>query len=134
MYYKVELRIQGKYFNEGFVNISHDKFEGFLTLDYISGYVTESDNKKLLCINLKKRNFSEESSKLELTDMLMIFAIDEFILPEKYEVKVEVPFFEDDGTFSKETLLMLEFVKKIPKNDLSNFIEQLEQVKKGLKL
>ena len=50
MYYKVELRIQGKYFNEGFVNISHDKFEGFLTLDYISGYVTESDNKKLLCI------------------------------------------------------------------------------------
>lgn len=64
----------------------------------------------------------------------MIFAIDEFILPEKYEVKVEVPFFEDDGTFSKETLLMLEFVKKIPKNDLSNFIEQLEQVKKGLKL
>ena len=58
MYYKVELRIQGKYFNEGFVNISHDKFEGFLTLDYISGYVTESDNKKLLCINLKKRNFS----------------------------------------------------------------------------
>ena len=130
MYYKVELRIYGKYFNDGFVNISNDKFEGFLTFDYISGYVTENkDNGKLLCVNLKKRNFSKEYSKLELTDMLMIFAIDEFTTPEKYEAKVDVPFFEDDGIFSEETLLVLEFVKKIPKNELPNFIEQLEQVK-----
>ena len=141
MYYKVELRIYGKYFNDGFVNISNDKFEGFLTFDYISGYVTENeDNDKLLCVSIISRKFFEEDSKLEMSNMLMIFKIDEFTTPCKYKASTKVNFYEKDKMYneikiySMETSLELEFIEKVSKTNLPDFEEQLEMVKEGLKL
>lgn len=36
-YFEVQLRIEGLYWSDGVVKVEDDKFEGYLTSDYISG-------------------------------------------------------------------------------------------------
>ena len=134
MYYKVKLRILGKYYNDGYVNIEKDKFEGFLTLDYISGYVSKKEHQKnkTLCVEVIRQDIGDYSS-VEIPDLSLQFETDEFIVPEIYEAQTPVYFFQDDGTiYSFNTLLELEFTERV--DNLPYFEKELKKVKEALKL
>ena len=134
MYYKVKLRILGKYYNDGYVNIEKDKFEGFLTLDYISGSVKKKENSrnKILHVKVIRKKRGEDSS-VELPNLSLKFEIYEFTIPEVYEAPISVYLFQDyDNIDILDTMLELEFTEKV--DNLPDFEKNLKEVKESLKL
>ena len=134
MYYKIELRIEDKYYSDGTIKIEDGVFEGFLTNDYIQGIYFENNNtkRKILKISVKCMQYTEE----EIKSFILQFQIDDFYLPGNYETIMLVAQEDDETgeTFEDELLVTVKFIKKIPKKNMLNFDKTLEQVKKGLKL
>ena len=129
MYYKVNLRIIDKYYNEGYVRIGKEEFEGFLTYDYIKGKVREVEGQKFLYVEVIAKAFETyEISKLNIR-----FQIDEFYIPEIYKAIITVCYYYDNGlNYSFLTEIQLDFLEKV--EEVKDFEKNLEEVKEKLEL
>lgn len=122
IYYKVIVRIceiierqeKKKIYNEGFVIIENNDFEGYLALDYIEGVINNID-----------KNFSIQIIDFINSDETFIFSgeIEEFELPGQYILETEL---------SKDNKICYLDFKEIEKNPIKQkeVEETLKQIKK----
>ena len=134
MYYKIQLRILGHYYSDGFIKFEGSTFEGYLTEDYIIGYFSEDrySNNKLLNITVECAECYEDS----IIEFECEFLSQEFYVPSAYVTSMLLEV-EDEMTgklLERDVQVEISFIEKLTKQQIPDFEKILDEIKENLEL
>lgn len=134
MYYRIVVRLVGRFYNEGYIKIQNNQFEGYLTEDYIKGSIADEKdtNKQVISIFLKCKQYKRQ----DFSGLNIVFKVDEFYLPDKYALygKIKVRDEETRQIIEDELKIEISFSNKVLKKQIPDFEENLKMVKEKLGL